>query len=178
MSGLRPKENSFDYLARTDVSRLLPNVALLNEDLYNDMVGSAGDNASFAGLQPDILGERFVLDSVSAKGNAGLNARKLLLAAWSLQPNDLRVVVRSAFDFHGDQALYTFFDLPLDSSERRARWAEMVGDLVSFSGGIEDPLSRNQLQKLMPMADSHPQERDLQEATALCDYNNDDDRIP
>jgi tetratricopeptide (TPR) repeat protein len=81
------------------------------------------------------------------------------------------VVVRSAFDFHGDQGLYKLFDLPLNSSEHRARWAEMVGDLVSFSGGIEDSLSRQQLQKLMPMADSHPQERELQEATALSDYN-------
>ena len=172
VSGLRPKANSFDYLATSNVAGLLPDVALLNEVLYNEMVGSAGDYASFGGLQPDILGERFILDRMSATGIAGLNARKLLFAAWSFQPEDLRVVaVRSAFDFHGDQGLYKLFDLPLDSSEQRAHWAGMVGDLVAFSGGIEDHLSAQQLQKLMQVADSHPQERELQEATALADYN-------
>jgi tetratricopeptide (TPR) repeat protein len=172
VSGLLPKANGFDYLAASDVARLLPDADLLDEALYNDMAGSPGGSASFSGLQPDILGERFVLDRVSAKGIAGQNARRLLLAAWSFQPRDVGMVaVHSAFDFHGDQGLYKLFDLPLDSREARTNWAEMVSDLIALLGGVRDDFSQQQLQELISLADRHPQEGELQEAAARADYN-------
>ena len=86
VSGLLPKANGFGYLATSDVADLLPDVGALDEALYNDIAGSAEGTASLAGLQPDILGERFVLDRLSDVGIAGLNARRLLLAAWHFQP--------------------------------------------------------------------------------------------
>src|SRR5206468_2624567 len=117
VSGLQPKANGFDYIAASDVAGLLPDVSLVDEALYNDMAASAGGSASFAGLQPDILGERFVLDRLSEIGIRGLNSRRLLQAAWSFQPKDVGVfAVRSAFDFQGDPGLNKLFDLPLDSS--------------------------------------------------------------
>jgi tetratricopeptide (TPR) repeat protein len=172
VSGLLPKANGFGYLATSDVAGLLPDADLLNEELYNDMAGSAARSASFAGLQPDILGERFMLDRVGADGIAGLNAQRLLLAAWSFQPRDVAVVtLRSAFDFHRDPGLYKLLGVQLDSSAARAKWADMVSDLIALTRDVEDPLSQQQLHRLIQLADSHLQEAELQEGAARADYN-------
>jgi serine/threonine protein kinase/tetratricopeptide (TPR) repeat protein len=172
VNGLLPKAHSFGYLAASDVAGLLPDADLLNEALYNDMAGSAAGSASFAALQPDILGERFVLDRVSADGIAGLNARRLLLAAWSFQPRDVAVVtLRSAFDFRGDPGLYKLFGVPLNSSTTRTEWADMVSDLIALTRDVEDPLTQQQLRRLIQLADSHPQEPELQGGAARADYN-------
>jgi serine/threonine protein kinase/tetratricopeptide (TPR) repeat protein len=172
VSGLLPKANSFAYLAASNVASLLPDADLLDESLYNDLAGAAGTSAPIAGLQPDILGERFVLDRLSADGITGKNARRLLLAAWSFQPNDVRVVaIRSAFDFKGDAGLWKLFDLPLDSSEARAEWGNMVGDLIAVRGRPPDDMSSQLLEKLTGVADRYAQERELQEATARAEYN-------
>ncbi len=171
VSGLLPKANGFDYLAAGDVASLVPDANILDEALYNDIAGSMGRSASLAGLQPDLLGERFVLDRLSADGITGLNARRLMLAAWSFQPKDVTVVaVRSAIDFHGDPGLCKLFDLPLNSSEARTHWAEMVSDLIAVTGGPDD-LSWQSLQKLIDLANDHSEERSLQEATARAEYN-------
>jgi tetratricopeptide (TPR) repeat protein len=171
-SGLLPKANSFAYLAASNVARLLPDADLLDETLYNELAGAAGASASIAGLQPDILGERFLLDRLSADGIIGQNARRLLLAAWSFQPNDVRVVaIRSAFDFKGDAGLSKLFDLPLDSGEARTEWGNMVGDLIAVTGRPPDEMSLQLLEKLIGVANLYPQEREMQEATARAEYN-------
>jgi tetratricopeptide (TPR) repeat protein len=172
VGGLLPKANGFGYLASSDVANLIPDVGILNESLYNDIAGSARGGASVAGLQPDILGERFVLDRLSEPGLAGLNAKRLLLAAWSLQPKDLRVVsVRCAFDFSEDPALYELFDLTLETAEARQVFADMVADLMGVAADCDAPFAQHQLRKVVAIADSRPQEHELQEAVARADYN-------
>jgi tetratricopeptide (TPR) repeat protein len=173
VSGLVPKAGSFDHLALSNVAGLLPNVGLLDQPLYNDLASSAGGaGAALAGLQPDILGERFVLDRLSESGIAGQNARALLLAAWSWQPNDVRVVaLRCIIDFPGDPAIHTLFDLPRDTAEARRYWADMVADLIPYAGESDDAFALQQLQELIAIADSHSQEQELQEATARADYH-------
>lgn len=173
VSGLLPKASSFSYLAASKVAGLLPDVGLLDEALYNDMaLSSRGGGATLAGFQPDILGERLVLDRLSESGIAGQNARALLLAAWSFQPRDVGVVaLRCVFDFQGDPSIQTLFDLPLDTAESRRYWADMVADLLPHTGDGDDIFAKKQHQKLIPIANSHPEERELQEATARADYH-------
>ncbi|XZE44052.1 SMEK domain-containing protein [Pirellulaceae bacterium SH467] len=173
VSGLLPKASSFSYLAASNVAGLLPDIGLLDEALYSDMASSSrGGGATLAGLQPDILGERLVLDRLSESGIAGQNARALLLAAWSFQPRDVGVVaLRCVFDFQGDPSIQTLFDLPLDTAESRRYWADMVADLLPHTGDGDDTFAKKQLQKLTPIANSHPEERELQEATARADYH-------
>ncbi len=173
VSGLVPKQGSFNHLTESNVARLLPNVGLLDQALYNDLASSAGGaGAALAGLQPDILGERFLLDRLSESGIDGQNARALLLAGWSWQPNDVQVVaLRCNLDFPGDRAIHTLFDLPLDTEEARRCWANMVADLIPNAGELSEAFAQQQPQKLISIADSHPGERQLQEATARADYN-------
>jgi len=170
--GLAPMAGSFVHLAASHVAGLLPNVGLLEQDLYNDLASAAGGvDATLAGLQPDILGERFILDRLAIVGIPGQNARALQLAAWSWQPSDVRVVaLRCILDFPGDPAIHTFFDLPLDSVEARHCWANMVADLIPHAVAAVD-FAQQQLQKLHLIADDHPHEQELQEATARADYH-------
>jgi hypothetical protein len=91
--GLAPRAGSFAHLAANHVAGLLPNVGLLDQALYNDLASAAGGvDATLPGLQPDILGARFILDGLSIVGVAGQDARALQLAAWSWQPSDVRIV--------------------------------------------------------------------------------------
>jgi tetratricopeptide (TPR) repeat protein len=174
VGGLVPKEGGFGHLAVSKVAGLLPNVGLLDQVLYSDMTSSAGGRAgaTLPGLQPDILGERFVLDRLSASGIAGQSARALLLAAWSWQPSDLRIVaLRCIVDFHGDTAIHTFFDVPLDTADARRYWADMVADFIPHAAETDDGFCQQQLHKLISIADRHPDEPELQEATARAHYH-------
>jgi tetratricopeptide (TPR) repeat protein len=81
------------------------------------------------------------------------------------------VALRCLLDFPGDRAIHTLFDLPLDTDEGRRYWADMVADLIPHAGESGDAFAQQQLQKLISIADSHPQERELQEATARADYH-------
>ena len=66
-----PKANSFDYLATSDWQGCSPTRTSSTKASTTKWRGRREASASFAGLQPDILGERYVLDRVSAKGIAG-----------------------------------------------------------------------------------------------------------
>lgn len=174
VSGLEPKSGSYNHLAVSNIAGLLPNVALLDQALYCDIASSASGNsgATLAGLQPDILGERFVLDRLAASGIAGQNARALLLAAWCWQPNDVRIVtLRCVADFQGDPAIHTLFDLPLDTVDARRYWADMVADFIPYAGESDENFSNQQQRKLIAIADSHPHEADLRDATARAYYH-------
>lgn len=172
VSGLLPQANGFDFLAACEVAELLPDANLIDEALYNDIAGASRGNAVLSGFQPDILGERFLLDRLCADGIAGLNALRVLRAGWMFQPQDVRVVaVRSTADFPEDKGLSKLCDLPLDSSKARMIWAEMISDMIAVTRTGEEAFAQHQLQKLTALADSHPQEKELQEATARADYN-------
>lgn len=170
--GLSPIAGSFSHLAASHVAQLLPDLGLLDQDLYNDLASAAGGvEVNLAGLQPDILGERFILDRLPIVGIAGQNARALQLAAWSWQPSDVRVVaLRCILDFPGDPAIRTFFDLPVHTVEARHCWADMVADLIPHAVAAVE-FAQQQLQKLHSIADDHPHEQKLQEATARADYH-------
>jgi tetratricopeptide (TPR) repeat protein len=170
--GLAPMAGNFAHLAASNVQRLLPDVELLDQALYNDLTSAAGGiEETLSGLQPDILGERFILDRLSIAGIAGQNARTLQRAAWSWQPSDVRVVaIRCVLDFPSDPAIRTFFDLPLETAEARHYWAEMVADLIPHAVAAVE-FAEQQLQRLRSIADDYPHEQDLQEATARADYN-------
>jgi hypothetical protein len=53
----------------------------------------------------------------------------------------------------------------------RVIWAEMVAEMIAITRSVEDSFALDQLQKLITMADSFPDERDLQESTARAEYN-------
>jgi tetratricopeptide (TPR) repeat protein len=171
MGGILPRSDGFNFVTTSDVADLLPNVNLLNEDLYNDIAWSTRGGTFLSGLQPDILGERFVLDRLSEGGVSAIQAQRLLRAAWMFQSRDVGIVaIRSASDFPGDKGLPYLYDLPLDTSKARAEWVTMVAHMIGGTRG-EDQFTQQQLEKAISLADRFPQEPRLQEAAALADYH-------
>ena len=97
LGGLLPRSGGFAFLANTDVASLLPDPTLVDPRVYRDLVAATAGETMLAGLQPDILGERFLLDRLAAVSGVDGNIKRLVLAAWSLQPDDFcDFVVRTA----------------------------------------------------------------------------------
>jgi tetratricopeptide (TPR) repeat protein len=167
VGGLLPRSGGFTFLAGTEVASLLPDPALVDPRVYRDLVAATTSETMLAGLQPDILGERFLLDRLAVGGGVDDSTERLVRAAWSLQPDDLcDFVVRAASDFPGDAALDALCDLPLKSAVARARWGRLVGDLVRVANRSTDQRTRRLLEALRGLADEHPMERELRGALA------------
>jgi tetratricopeptide (TPR) repeat protein len=171
LGGILPRSGSFSYLAATDVAALLPNADLIDSDEYNALVGAAAGENTLPGLQPDVLGERFVLDRLTAAGGASRVARRLLLAAWKVAPDDLcAFVVRAASDYPDDEALDAIlWDLPLESSDARRIWGVLAGDLVRVLNRSADPRSRRLLAVLRELSRVHDAEAGLRHALARAE---------
>lgn len=170
VGGLLPRFGGFAFLANTNVASLLPDPDLVDPRVYRDLVGATSGETMLAGLQPDILGERYVLDRLAGGGGISEGAKRLLGAAWSLQPDDLcDFVVRTASDFPTDAGLDALCDLPIASSEARGRWGRLVGDLVRVANRSGDRRTQRLLEALRELADRHPAEGELQRALASAE---------
>ena len=51
----------------------------------------SGGEAMLAALQPDLLGERFILDRLAAAAGADDSVTRLVRAAWTLQPDGIYI---------------------------------------------------------------------------------------
>ncbi len=172
VGGLLPRADGFKHLTSSESAALLPDADLLDETVYSEFCGSVAGGYSLQGLQPDILGERHLLDQLSLPGRGGALAKRLLQAAWQFQPSDYAVVALRTFtDFPSDPAQHILFDLPLDAPEARLAWSELVCDLVLISGRSNDPFAQKQLAKLREVADSFGQDRAVQLSLARADFN-------
>lgn len=170
VGGLLPRSGGFAYLAGTDVAPLLPDPDQLDRRLYCDLVAATSGESFLAGLQPDILGERFLLDRLAAGSEVNENAKRLLVAAWTLQPDDLcDFVVRVASDFPDDAGLDALCDLPLMSAQSRSRWARLVGDLVRVANRSTHWTSQRLLKVLREQSDKYAEESELRRALALAE---------
>jgi tetratricopeptide (TPR) repeat protein len=169
--GLLPRSGGFAFLANTDVASLLPEPVLVDPPAaYRDFVAATSGETMLAGLQPDMLGERFVLDRFAEGGGVGESAKRLLGAAWALQPDDLcDFVVRTASDFPTDVGLGALCELSLDSAEARGRWGRLVGDLVRVANRSTDRRTQGLLGALRELADRHFAEGELQRALAVAE---------
>jgi tetratricopeptide (TPR) repeat protein len=167
VGGLLPRSGAYSFLSGFDVSSLLPDLDLLDLRVYRDVVAASSNETILSGLQPDLLGERFVLDRLTAESGVGRAARRLLIVAWKLQPNDLSdFIVRAASDFPDDAALDILCALPLDSPEARGRWGRLVGDLVRVANRSTDTRTKRLFDALVDLAGRYPAERELQKAIA------------
>lgn len=172
VEGLRARSGRFSFLAETGSASLLPNLELVDHGEYGEIVNASEAGLAFAGLQPDILGERFVLDRLCGDPGIAQNTKQLLAAAWNLQPDDLLdFVLRAASDFPADPGIDLLSDLALDSVAERARWGRLVADLVLLAGSSHDARSRRLLQALRDLARDHATEAGLQLALAVAEFN-------
>ncbi len=170
VGGLLPRSGSFSFLQHTAITPLLPDLTMFDPAVYRELVGGGPAGSVLGSIQPDILGERFVLDQLSTTDSVVDAVKTLAEAAWALQPDDFcDFVARSASDFPGDAALVTLCDVPLASSEARGRWGRLVGDLVRIAGSSTDPIASDLLTRLRELADVHESEPELRAAVAKAE---------
>jgi tetratricopeptide (TPR) repeat protein len=172
VGGLRPRANGFEFLTAAGITTLTPNVDLVDRHVYRDFVSATSADSTLAGFQPDILGERLVLDRVrAADGVDGITTR-LLLAAWSLEPDDLcDFILRVASDFSSDPAINVLCDLPCPSNDARARWGWLVGDMIRVANRSDDRRTQDLLAKLHDLTRTFPTEPNLQNALARAEFH-------
>lgn len=168
---LLPRANGFEFLSDEEFAPLLPDPSMIDVDTYCDMVAASSDKKTLPGLQPDILGERLVLDRLAAGGQAGSGTRRMLMGAWALQPDDLSdFIIRTASDFPGDTTLDVLCDLPRSSVESRELWGRLVGDLVRVANRSTDAMSQRLLGDLRKVAAQFPTEEGLRLALARAEF--------
>lgn len=172
LGGVVPQPDGSLLDSSDPISDLLPSVWTFNESAYCDFAGSSQVGNSLSGLQPDLLGERFVLDSLNAKGLFGKHARRLFHAACRIQPdNVVAFSVRTFLDFGEDTKIQKLFDVPSDSPEWRVFRAKLLSVLFAIPSAVFDDFLNKQLDALVEAADSHRGEVELQELTAIAEYN-------
>jgi len=166
--GLTPRANGFSYLREESSAHLLPDVDLLDPDTYSALIGAPATPQTLPGLQPDILGERFVLDRLSDLATR-LNATRMLAMAWSLQRTGF--LLRAAQDFSGDPGLEVALDaLPLEEPDSRTQWGYLVGNVARLANRSDDPLTLRAFARLRTLTRDHSDEMDLQNALANAEF--------
>jgi tetratricopeptide (TPR) repeat protein len=160
IGGIGPRRDGFSFLAQTAVSQLLPEMDLFDDAGFRELVGASADEALLAGLQPDVLGERFVLNQMVETGNSGLVARRLLAEAWTLQPDSLRdFILRAATDFYEDEGIELLLAQP-SGSHSLMHWAKLavgVIDLARRSSDVRAIRLRESLRKLANQPGADPE---------------------
>lgn len=171
VGGLLPISGSFAFLTDTDVASLIPDLAVVDPQVYRELVPAMGDESILGGLQPDILGERFVLDQLAVRGGFVAAAERLVRTAWALQPDDFcDFVVRSASDFPGDESLNALCDVPLITPEERRRWGRLVADLVRVANSSTEKISSKLLAKLRKLSSMYPEDDELRTEVARSEF--------
>jgi tetratricopeptide (TPR) repeat protein len=172
VGGLLPRSDGFEFLNTTSIAAFVPNVDLVDRYIYRDFVAATSADMMFSGFQPDILGERFVLDRLSTAGGLHGITKKLLLAAWSLNPDDLcDFIIRAASDFPADPAIDVLCDLPCPSSDARAKWGWLVAGIVRAVNRSDDRRTQELLAKLKALAQTHATEPNLQNELARAEFH-------
>jgi tetratricopeptide (TPR) repeat protein len=170
--GLLPKSYSYKFLESSDVEDLLPNISTLDTELYCNITGSSKDIKYLSGLQPDLLGERYVLDCLNKTGLASGGFMRLLLAAYEFQPEGvLAFTTKTFFDFPEDICIPQLFDLPKDSAAFRLLKARLVSNVMVGLSSIFNGFLHEKLKEIIIAADLYPEEQDLQKYVALAEYN-------
>ena len=170
VGSLRPLEGRFDFLKTTNAKDLLPDVSLIDFKLYCDLVSAPSNETSLAGLQPDILGERLVLNKIADLHPLDQSFKNLLFVAWTFQGVGLcDFIVRSASDFPDHPSLVKLCDLPLDAPEMRVRWGRLVAELVRVTGKSDSAFSQSLMAKLRKLSDIFEGEYDLRTECARAE---------
>lgn len=156
----------------SEITDLLPSTNLLNENAYCDFAGSSQVGNSLSGLQPDLLGERFVLDALCEVGLRGQKYKRLFKVACREQPDNVAEFAFRAFlDFGNVPATQQLLNVPSDSYEYRIFRAKLVSQLFAMPSLMFNDFMNEQLDDLIKVADCFTEEERLQELTALAEYN-------
>ena len=89
-----------------------------------------------------------------------------------IQPDEvIEFVFRTYIDFGEDEGVQKLFEVPTDSPGLRVFKANLLSQLFCMATSPFDEFLNGQLDAFTEIADNHPEEKELQESTALIEYN-------
>ncbi len=172
VGGILPKNGDFIHITSSDSSGLLPDLGVLDFNKYFSVSCSHNETDSIPGLQPDLIGELYVLDCLNVNGVAGLRFKNLLKMAYENQPDDfVAFVTRCYIDFRNHLSFQKLFNLPLNSSKNRLTKAKLIAQSSCFPSIIFDEFLQNELNNITLIGDSYSEESELNEWIAKSEYN-------
>ncbi|MEV8325746.1 tetratricopeptide repeat protein [Kitasatospora sp. NPDC056731] len=105
--------------------------------------------AFLAGIEPDILGELFVLERLNSEEPAPASTKILIEAAWRTHPEAYCAFVeRVASDHTEHRHLGSLLQLKLANSQEKERWAELAASTIPHLRRSDHPLIQYLLQGL------------------------------
>jgi tetratricopeptide (TPR) repeat protein len=171
MGGFTPLGPVGTALWNSSVGPLLPSPHFFDDRLFGELAGGSIGESTLPSLQPDLVGEAFVLARL--KGTAGMqrSTRELLAAGWVHDPEAVSQFVRRAVaDFHEDPAVSILQEPASATEAQRDSWSRMIADLVTL-GDSEDAQVAHNLYSLRDLAAEHPLEVRLQRNRAKAEFN-------
>jgi Tfp pilus assembly protein PilF len=154
------------------VSALLPNAHFFDDRLFRELAGGSIGESTLPSLQPDLVGEAFVLARL--KGTAGMqrSTRELITAGWLHDPEAVsQFVGRAVTDFRGDPAVSILQEPVSETELQRELWSRMIADLLTAQVDSEDAQGALNLASLRELAHKYPHELRLQRNRATAEFN-------
>jgi tetratricopeptide (TPR) repeat protein len=172
LGGLRLTDDTINEVWNSAVAPLLPNPYFFDDQLYAELAGGSTGDSALQGLQPDLVGEAFVLDRLKGVAGTQISTRRLIDLGWDHNPEAVSQFVRRvAFDFPGDIAARVL-QTPVSRDEvQREAWSRLVADIVPFQIGSNDDQGVQNLLALRELALKHPLEEKLKENRAKAEFN-------
>ena len=171
LGGFSPSGSLGTELWNSPAGSLLPSPYFLNDQLFGELAGgSMGEG--LPSLQPDFVGEAFVLERL--KGTAGMkrSTKELIAAGWAHDPEAVsQFVTRAVADFRGDPAVSVLQEPVSDTEVQREAWSRMIADLLTLQRDSGDPQGAHNLASLRDLALKHPGELRLQGNRANAEFN-------
>ena len=156
VAGLLPRSGGFEYLTHSAFRQYLPRLDEIDAATHNILAGSPSSGNTLTSLQPDVLGELYVLDRLEEAFDDPEAVRVLVNFAWELSSERFcDFIVRAAMDFPDEGALLKLCELP-GASTAHPRWARLVGEIISATGrdagGVIDMVLAAMRRDVMPAA--------------------------
>ncbi len=171
MGGFTPFGPVGTALWNSSVGQLLPSPHFLNDGLFAELAGGSIGESTLPSLQPDLVGEAFVLARLEGTAGMQRSTRELIAAGWVHDPEAVSQFVRRAVaDFYGDPAVSILQEPVSDTEIQRESWSRMVADLITLGDSEDAQVARN-LASLRDLAIEHPQEVRLQRNRAKAEFN-------
>jgi hypothetical protein len=147
-------------------------LASFSPQRYRTMIGEDAAER-LAPLQPDIVGELFVLERLSPANAADALVDAFRDAAWNEKQGTgiADFLYRAASDFAPHEALPRLAKPATETSAERESWALTATDLVSVLGAPDIDGAKQVHADLVALADTHPEERMLRLEQAKASYN-------
>ncbi|MCH7937120.1 MAG: hypothetical protein IH994_08540 [Proteobacteria bacterium] len=157
-----------EHLSGIEAANLIPDESGFSADRYRVISGRPATE-TLAALEPDILGELFVLEHLKPAHKADTTrAETLRIAAWNRNPFGMGAFLdRAAMDFPDHETLRLLHEVADSDKFQRSVWSMVAANLIGYYGNAGDIAAARALyDALEKLAAKHPEEPALREPQA------------